>query len=138
MAKRPSSVILRPSSSTIHEQNISPPSVLNRFRFCLIHLVELATVHRTSIQFCESLIIKEVMATFQKNRQMEKQAKLCSFLEIGQLCALHSPGPSNQLFGVGVGDLAQLVERSPLEPVHPVMWVRTPPTSRKHFCGNTG
>ena len=37
---------------------------------------------------------------------------------------------SGQLYfygwGLRVGDLAQLVERSPLEPVHPVMWVRTP------------
>ncbi len=92
-----------PSSFVVHNsrKNASPPSVLNRFRFCLIHLVELATVHRTSIQFFESLIIKEVMATFQKNGKMEKQAKLLNFFfEIGQLCALHSPGPSNQLFGV--------------------------------------
>ena len=98
--RRPSSFVLRRRPQ--FTKNASSPSILNRFQFRLIHLVELATVHQTSIQFFESLIIKEVMATFQKNGKMEKQAKLCSilFFEIGQLCALHSPGPSNQLFGV--------------------------------------
>ena len=85
MAKRPSSVVLRRPSSFVvlrrrpqFTKNASSPSSLNRFQFRLIHLVELATVHQTSIQFFESLIIKEVMATFQKNGKMEKQAKLCS------------------------------------------------------------
>ena len=60
--------------------------------------------HRASnyIQFFERLIIKEVMATFQKKWKNGKtgEALLIFFFEIGQLCALHSPGPSNQLFGV--------------------------------------
>ena len=74
MAKRPSFVVLRRRPQ--FTKNASSPSILNRFQFRLIHLVELATVHQ--IHFFESLIIKEVMATFQKNGKMEKQAKLCS------------------------------------------------------------
>ena len=95
--RRPSSlVVLRRPQFT---KNASSPSILNRFQFRLIHLVELATVHPTSIQFFESLIIKEVMAIFQKNGKTG-EALLNFFWEIGQLCALHSLGPSNQLFGV--------------------------------------
>ena len=93
MAKRPSSFVLRRRPQ--FTKNASSPSILNQFQFRLIHLVELATVHQTYIQ----LIIKEVMATFPKNGKTG-EALLNFFFEIGQLCALHSPGPSNQLFGV--------------------------------------
>ena len=65
-AFRPKMSLCHRAASVVCPQftkNASPPSILIRFRFCLVYLMEIVPVHRTASPILEILICNQLALT---------------------------------------------------------------------------